>query len=159
MLASLTTCNDKSDTENMIYAASPVPDIKQKVFDKLVGTWKSKDGKSLEQWTKRDDGTYQSRVYIVKGTDTSWTEQADIYRENDNWIFENTVKGQNDGKAVKFTSIMINENTVRFTNPLHDFPTDVNYTLPDANTLNAFIIGPGNKGAKDTIHFSYTRLQ
>ena len=159
MLMSLTACNDTSDTEKKVETGSPVAEIKQMVFDELVGTWKSENGKNFEQWTKRDDGTYQSRVYSVKGTDTSWTEQAHIYRENDNWIFENTVKGQNDGKAVKFTSIMINEKSVRFTNPLHDFPTHVNYTLPDANTLNAFIIGPGNKEGKDTIHFNYTRLR
>ena len=69
------------------------------------------------------------------------------------------MKGQNDGKAIKFTSIILNEKTVQFSNPQHDFPTDINYTVADANTVNAFIIGPNNKGGKDTIPFNYTRLK
>ena len=159
LMTHITACNDKdSKTKNTAVTAPPDTETKELVFDKLVGTWKSEDGKSFEQWTKSDSGTYQSRAYSIKGTDTSWNEQANVYRENENWIFENTVKGQNDGKAVKFTSTILNDNTVQFSNPQHDFPTDVNYTLPDANTVNAFIIGPGNKGGKDTIPFNYTRL-
>jgi hypothetical protein len=131
---------------------------KQLVFEKLVGTWQSEDGKSFERWTKNDNGTYLSNVFSVKGTDTSWNERANIYQENDKWIFENTVKGQNEGKAVKFTSILLNESSVQFSNPAHDFPTDVSYTVPDANTVKAFIIGPNKNGGKDTIPFGYTRV-
>lgn len=160
LMIHIMACNDKdSKTENTTVTAPPNSETRELVFDKLVGTWKSEDGKSFEQWTKNANDTYQSRAYSVKGTDTSWNEQANIYRENDNWIFENTVKGQNDGKAVKFTSTILNDKTVQFSNPQHDFPTDVNYTLRDANTVNAFIIGPDNKGGKDTIPFNYTRLK
>ena len=156
----IAACNENKDSaEHAAETTAASPETKELVFDKLVGTWKSEDGKSFEQWTKNANGTYRSRAYSVKGTDTSWNEQANIYRENDNWIFENTVKGQNDGNAVKFTSTILNDKTVQFSNPQHDFPTDVNYTLPDANTVNAFIIGPNNKGGKDTIPFNYTRLQ
>ena len=129
------------------------------VFEKLVGTWKSENGRSFERWTRNSDGTYRSDVYSLKGTDTSWNEQAKIYPENSKWVFENTVKNQNDGKAVKFTSILLNDNSVQFSNPAHDFPTDVNYTLADLNTLHAFIIGPNSKGGKDTIPFNSRRVQ
>ncbi len=158
-MVSISACNEKNNTEKTTETAASVTETKELVFDKLVGVWKSEDGKSFEQWTKNNNGTYHSRVFSVKGADTSWNEQANIYRENDNWIFENTVKGQNDGKAVKFTSTILNDKTVQFSNPQHDFPTDVNYSLPDANTVNAFIIGPNNKGGKDTIRFNYTRLK
>lgn len=131
----------------------------QSVFEKLTGTWQSEDGKSFERWTKNDDGTYQSDGFSVKENDTSWNEQANIYRENENWVFENTVKGQNDSKAIKFISSVLNENSVQFSNPAHDFPTDVNYTLVDDSTLKAFIAGPNNKGGKDTIPFNFTRIK
>jgi hypothetical protein len=127
------------------------------VFDKLVGIWVMKNGRSFEQWNKNSDGTYRSVGFTVKGADTSWNEQASIYPENNKWVFENTVKGQNDGKAVRFTSTILTERTVQFSNPAHDFPTDINYTVSDANTLNAFIVGPDNKGGKDTIPFDFTR--
>ena len=159
-MISISSCNDKKDsTEKTTETTAPVPETKELVFDKLVGTWKSEDGKSFEQWTKNDNGTYQSRAYSVKGADTSWNEQATIYPENDNWIFENTVKGQNDGRAVKFTSTIFNDKTVQFSNLQHDFPTDINYTVADAKTVNAFIIGPNKNGGKDTIPYNFIRIK
>lgn len=160
IILTIISCNNKdSDTETTTENVAPNSVTKELVFDKLVGTWKSEDGKSFEQWTRNENGTYQSRAYSIKGMDTSWNEQANIYPENDNWIFENTVKGQNEGKSIKFTSTILNEKTVQFSNPQHDFPTDVNYTLPDINTVNAFIIGPNNKGGRDTIPFNYIRMK
>ena len=132
---------------------------KHLVFDKITGTWQNEDGKSFERWTKNADGTYATGTYSLNGTDTSWNEQGRVYPENGNWIFENTVNGQNAGKAVKFTSSVLNENAVQFSNPAHDFPTDINYTVADANTLRAFIVGPNEKGGKDTIPFNFTRKQ
>ena len=154
----ITACNDKP-AEKTTEPATTSIEPKLLVFDKLVGVWKSEDGKSFEQWTKNDNGTFQSRGYSIKGADTSWNEKANIYPENNNWVFENTVKNQNDGKAIKFTSTILTETTVQFSNPQHDFPTDINYTVPNTNTVNAFIIGPNAKGGKDTIPFNFTRIK
>jgi hypothetical protein len=157
---SFTACNNETAgnaTETITTADSLTKATPPIVFDLLIGTWQSHDGKSFEQWTKNDNGSFRSVAFSIKGTDTSWNEQASIYPENDKWVFENTVKGQNDAKAVKFVSTLLTEKTVQFSNPAHDFPTDINYTIPDANTVNAFIIGPNSKGGKDTIPFNYTR--
>jgi hypothetical protein len=154
---SIIACNNSDGTTTAKDAA--IPPLQQLIFDKLTGTWQSEDGKSFERWTKNDNGTYQSAGFSVKAGDTSWNEQANIYRENDNWIFENTVKGQNDGKAIKFTSSFLNENSVQFSNPAHDFPTDINYTIANVNSLRAFIVGPNNKRGKDTILFNYIRVK
>jgi hypothetical protein len=156
----LPACNNQSGAEldnsaSKTEAAAPTP----LVFDKLVGTWLLEDGKTFEQWTKNADGTYQSIVFSIKGNDTSYNEKAKTYKENENWVFENTVYGQNDGKAIKFTSTKQTEITVQFSNPAHDFPTDINYTLPDANTISAFIIGPNKNGGKDTIPYNYKRVK
>ena len=158
----LMSCSSDSDQPKETAAVNQTTNddpAKQIVFEKLVGTWKSDDGKSFERWTKTNTGSYRSEVFSVKGTDTSWNEQANIYRVNDNWIFENTVKGQNEGKPVKFTSVLVDEKRVQFSNLSHDFPTDINYTVPDANTVKAFIVGPNKNGGKDTIPFGYTRFQ
>jgi len=146
--------DDQSPESN---AVKPV--IGTDVFDKLVGTWQSEDGKSFERWSKKSEGTYQSHVFSVRGTDTIFNEQANIYREGDAWIFENTVTGQNAGKAVKFTSTLLRPNSVQFSNPGHDFPNEVNYTLKDGSTLNAFIVGKNKNGGLDTIPFNYKRMQ
>jgi Domain of unknown function (DUF6265) len=161
MAFSITACNDQNDNKKETTAAtesisSPVLEL---VFDKLIGTWQSEDGKSFERWVKNNDGSFRSAAFSIRGNDTSWNEQALIYPEKDNWVFENTVKGQNEGKAVKFTSILLTANSVQFSNPAHDFPTDINYTVRDANTLNAFIIGPNANGGKDTIPFNFIRVK
>jgi hypothetical protein len=127
------------------------------VFDKLIGTWKNEDGKSFERWTKNDNG-YKSVGFRLKGADTIYTEQVMVRNEDGKWISENTVVGQNEGKAVKFIASILTDNTVQFGNPAHDFPTDINYTVANANTLNAFIVGPNNKGGKDTIPFNFIRV-
>jgi hypothetical protein len=157
-LAGIIACNN-SDKKEESAAVAATPVTGQLVFDKLIGTWQSEDGKSFERWTKNADGSFRSAGFSVTGTDTSWNEQANIFIENDHWIFENTVKGQNDGKAIKFTSSLLTDNSVHFSNPTHDFPTDINYTVPDDNTVNAFIVGPNNKGGKDTIPFNFKKLE
>ena len=57
------------------------------VFDLLTGTWKSEKGKTYEQWIKKPDGTFQSRVYSLKNSDTIVSEEAIIYQENGQWFF------------------------------------------------------------------------
>lgn len=153
---SILACNN-SENSTVKNETSPLP-AKELVFDKLTGTWKMDDGKGFERWTKKANGTYQSVAFSIKGNDTSWNEQASIYPENDQWVFENTVKGQNDGKAVKFISSLLDENRVQFSNPAHDFPTDINYTIIGTDAVRAFIVGPNNKGGKDTILFNYIRV-
>jgi Domain of unknown function (DUF6265) len=150
-------CNNEVKKEDK--ADVPAPAEKGFNFDQLLGTWQNEDGKSFERWTKKENNNYESVSFTVKGTDTVNDESVKIYAENGNWIYEATVKGQNDGKAVKFTSSILTEHTVQFSNPTHDFPTDVNYTLTDANTVQAFIVGPNKQGGKDTIPFRFTRVK
>lgn len=156
----IAACNNEKDTkeENKTENANSSTPAKALVFDKLVGVWQSEDGKSFEQWTKNENGTYRTGVYSLKGSDTAWAERGNVYPENDKWIYENTAIGQNQDKAIKFTSTMLEESKVQFSNPAHDFPTDINYTVPDANTVNAFIVGPNKAGGKDTIPFNYKRV-
>lgn len=129
------------------------------VFDKLVGTWQNTGDKSFERWTKNDNGTYRTVVFEVKGSDTIFKENNTVYRENGNWISENKVSGQNDGKAVKFVESLLTPSSFQFSNPAHDFPTDIHYDIVDANTVNAYIVGPNDKGGKDTIPFNYIRVK
>jgi len=129
------------------------------ILEKLIGTWKNEDGKSFERWTKDEEGNYHSLVYELNEKDTVIMEVAEIFEVNNQWVFENLVTGQNNGKTVQFTSSQLNENMIQFSNPVHDFPSDINYTLSDLNTLNAFIVGKNEQGGTDTIPFNYTRLK
>lgn len=146
--------NDQSLEGNL----DKTPSSQQNIFDRLIGTWQSKNGKNFERWTKNTDGTYRSDVYSLRNGDTLWKEQAQIYLSNKSWVFENQVKGQNEGKSVKFSSTMLTDDQVIFSNPAHDFPTDISYSVKDINTLNAYIAGPNTKGGRDTIPFYYKRF-
>ena len=142
---------------------TPVSEVRSRstmtLFEKFLGTWQTRGGKSIEQWSKNGDGSYASRVFSLAGADTNWKEEARIFPEDNAWIFQNVVKGENDGKAVRFTSSIINDTSVQFSNPAHDFPTDINYTIVNDTTLNAFIIGPGSGGGRDTVWFKYRKRE
>ena len=149
-------CNENQDTtktsENLVAESSePI------LFDRLEGIWVNGNGSGFEHWEKNNDGTYDVDGFTVKASDTTRTEHANVYQENGAWIFENTVEGQNDGKAIKFASPAIVNDQVQFSNPAHDFQTDINYRLVDDTTLKAFIIGPNKTGGQDTIHFQFSR--
>ncbi|HET6996213.1 MAG TPA: hypothetical protein VFI06_14570 [Chitinophagaceae bacterium] len=133
--------------------------VKALVFDKFVGTWQIPSVNGFERWTKKEDGTFRTDGFTIKGNDTSWNENARIYPEAGKWVFENTVKGQNDGKAIKFISSLLTDNRVQFSNPAHDFPTDINYSFIDSNKIHAFIFGPNDKGGKDTMHFEFAKVK
>lgn len=151
----LTSCMTKTETMSIPFPQEPENPV---VLEKLVGTWKSADGRSFERWTKAD-GKYYSSAYILEGKDTVFMEKANVFKESGHWIFANTVKGQNEGREVRFTSGEVSENAIQFLNPEHDFPTEIHYRLADENTVNAFIAGKNKKGEMDTIPFNYTRLK
>jgi hypothetical protein len=156
------SCNNKQaapSTGQSIDTLGRTATTKQIIFDKLLGIWKSEDGSSYERWLKIAENKYETAAYSLKGTDTTWNERGIVYPNNEQWVFENTVTGQNNGLPVRFTSTLLNESHVQFTNPTHDFPTDIHYHLPDENTINAFIVGPNSKGGKDTIPFNFKRIK
>lgn len=157
ILATIAGCNNPGNKVTEIESAGPGIE-EPMLFDRLTGTWQNSNGRSFERWTAVSPGRYRAEVFSVKEHDTSWNEQGDIYMEQGKWVFENTVQGQNEGRSIKFIESALSDTHVQFSNPSHDFPTDVNYRLVDTNTLEAFIVGPGDSGENDTIRFNYKRL-
>lgn len=127
------------------------------VFDRLVGLWKSEDGTSYERWRKNADGSYLAVGFQVNNADTVYSERVYIHRENGQWVSENTVPGQNEGKAIPFAVTKLTSDEVHFSNPAHDFPTDIHYHLSGDNAISAYITGPNQSGGFDTIPFDFVR--
>ncbi len=123
------------------------------IFDKLLGTWKLAEEDQFEQWSKNEDGSYSSRAFAVVGKDTTIMEEVKIVPEAGKWNFITQVKGQNKGKAVTFTSSLLQDTLVQFENPAHDFPRIINYRLASKNDMQAFI-----GGTTDTIYFNFSRV-
>lgn len=124
------------------------------VFDKLIGVWEIENEQAYERWSKNPDGTYTSVMFTYQAADTNFSEKVKIYKQQNNWIFETLVKGQNGGQAVKFTSTQLSNTGVTFENPAHDFPKTIHYALESATLLRAFIAG-----GSDTVRFNFARAQ
>ena len=154
------SCNNNTQAGKQEKANQDTSQLKKQllVFDKLLGTWINEDGKSFERWSQNENGSYKSVVFRVKEADTIYTEEVIVYHQNGKWISKNKEFGQNDEKAVQFTVSLLTDSSVQFSNPEHDFPTDIQYTIIHSNRVNAFIAGPNKKGGKDTIPFTYTRV-
>jgi hypothetical protein len=129
------------------------------IFDRLLGLWKNEEGSGFERWTMNADGSYFSVGFRVKDADTLYTERVHVHQEGNQWVSENTVTGQNEGKAIKFAVSQLIRDEVHFSNPAHDFPTDIHYRLTDVNTITAYIAGPNETGGKDTIPFQFKRIE
>lgn len=158
LLAGLVACGSQESKTQTSVATLPEKE-KAFVLDQLVGTWQSDDGKSFERWTKETNQRYHSMAYVLNGPDTLVNEQADIYEEGGHWVFDNLVSGQNHGKRIRFVSSFVRDRAIQFSNPEHDFPNEIHYSLPDPDHVHAFIVGNNEKGGKDTIPFNFTRLK
>src|SRR5688572_28948195 len=145
LTAAVISCNNNESTSAGLDSIQDNPTVATStstVFDKLSDTWLHEDGQNFERSNRRSNNNYQMVVFSVKASDTVWRERGAVYIDQGKWVFENTVTGQNEGKTVRFTATLIKDNAVQFSNPSHDFPTDIYYAVPNDSTVNAFIVGP-----------------
>lgn len=116
---------------------------KIKAADWLIGNWEniSPDGILTENWQNVNDSTFNAESYFIKGKDTLHFESIVLAQKGETLRYIATVKGQNDGKPVTFTSTSETENKLIFENPQHDYPQKITYTKGANNTLTAEISG------------------
>lgn len=125
------------------------------IFNKLTGSWQRTNGKYLEKWEKKADGSFFSISYRINGADTTLEEEVTTTREGNRWVY--AVKGAGNAQIVRFPSIEVTPTKAHFANPAHDFPTDIVYELISPNKLQAYIVGPNNKGGEDTVWFNFKK--
>jgi hypothetical protein len=145
--AALVICTSCSDKKKNDSEDSPP------VFDRLIGTWRLAEEEQFERWIRNEDGSFSSRMYSVTGNDTTILEEVNVVKDGDKWNFITLVKGQNKGKAVTFTSTILQDTIVQFENPSHDFPRIINYRIESDHNMQAFIAG-----TSDTIYFNFSKV-
>lgn len=125
----------------------------------LIGTWENKTpkGSLYETWSKINDHEFSGKSYMVKDKDTLVFEHIRLVQEEDGLFYIPTVKNQNDGLPVRFTSKTISETQLVFENPQHDFPQIISYTKINADSLVAEISGTKNGQARKQL-FSMKRV-
>jgi hypothetical protein len=112
----------------------------------LIGTWENKTqrGSIYETWVRVSDDEFSGMSYIIKEKDTVVFENIRLVQKQDGLYYIPTVKNQNDGLPVRFTSKTISETQLVFENPEHDFPQIISYTKITSDSLVAEISGAKN---------------
>ncbi len=127
-------------------------------LESLEGMWKmSLDSSSVEEvWRKENDTLYKGYSYEVSGTDTVITELIELYLSNNEVYYVPTTYGQNDGNPVAFKLTSRQGGVFNFTNPDHDFPNLISYSVIDRNHIIATVSGDV-EGTTRALDFDYYR--
>ncbi|MCA0446935.1 MAG: DUF6265 family protein [Bacteroidetes bacterium] len=109
----------------------------------LTGTWRtvSPDSSRFETWYVNSDSSFSGVGGLLAGNDTLVTESLLLIRQSGKWVYFATVHGQNNGKPVAFRQTRQTETSIEFSNPDHDFPKRLVYSLSSADTLQVDISG------------------
>ncbi len=112
---------------------------------RLAGEWKNGldtgSMRSYEQWALRDSSTYDGLGFVLSGTDTVSIEDLRITRTASAITYSARISTQNDGQWVDFVLEPAAADTLRFTNPDHDFPKEIRYALVAPNIWDVLARG------------------
>lgn len=102
----------------------------------------------IEDWKKVDNTTWKAEVYEIINSDSTHTETITIKMAGDSLIL--IADAIQNPAPVTFNLHKSGENSIEFSNPLHDFPQHISYRLDSIGHLRARI-------GKDTnfIDFDY----
>lgn len=139
----------------IIVSCQSNPPEHHQFFNKIIGEWQLEDKPVIEKWIEKD-GNYSAKVIVTSGADKLVTEEIRII-ENENGIFyEAHVADQNQGGAILFKLISLEEHKIIFENKQHDFPQRITYELTEKDKLIAIIEGI-LEGASKSMDFKYFR--
>ena len=127
-------------------------------FSQLSGTWVKQHTSSpqIEHWQSQPDGSFTGFGADVKGIDTVVTEDLRIFHANGTWQYEAKVKNQNNGKPIVFALQNANRKKCTFSNPAHDFPQKIQYSLKKSG-LRVALYGPSPMGKSITYFIDFKR--
>jgi hypothetical protein len=73
--------------------------------------------------------------------DTVFYESIEIRHESTGLVYSPVVKDQNDGAAIDFLLMLLNDSTVQFENTEHDFPQKIVYSRFGDDSISATVSG------------------
>ena len=115
-------------------------------FDWLVGSWERTNGKpgtkTLESWKKMDDHSYKALSVVLKDKDTVYKENCTIMKEGEQYYYIAEVP-QNPNPT-KFKIVGFSDKSFKATNPNHDFPKEIKYSLSN-HIIKASVSGNGKQ--------------
>lgn len=108
----------------------------------VLGDWTNinTQTQSYEHWEKAADGSFVAESMTLRKTDTVFAERMKMYTENDEIHLYIETVGDTPNPVV-FTLKENAEHPFTFENPRNEFPSQIVYTNPDANTIHAWVAG------------------
>lgn len=122
--------------------------------DFLIGTWKQEGKNNYEHWDQLQKNHLRGFSYSYKNDRIHVSEYLSIKKTKDSVFYGATVIGQNEGQEVLFQLHQEN-NSYIFSNPKHDFPKYITYTLISPNNMTVVVSDGGQKN----ITFYFTKSE
>lgn len=117
-----------------------------KDLDVLSGTWKIENKATYESWIKISKTKFEGKSYKLNGTEEQITENLSIQFIEDKWVYNATVKNQNQGNTISFVLNLNIKELFSFENLEHDFPKKIQYKVITNDKLLVNVLGEDDKG-------------
>ena len=115
----------------------------------LTGTWKDSNTGIYETWKKVGDKHLEGYSYEIKNGEKHISEYIELSMKGNDLVYTVSVKNQNNEKPVSFT-LSATDTIYTFVNPVHDFPTYIQYLVISPNEIKATV---GNKNRSFTLNY------
>lgn len=130
--------------------------LAEKFFMQVEGTWKLENTDVYERWYRSHDGSIVAEVFSLDGMDTVPTERILLDPAGAEVFYRARVLDQNLGEPVSFRLVSRKPGIWVFENPLHDFPTRIEYRFTGTAGMTSVISGKEN-GNDRTVTFRYLK--
>lgn len=113
-------------------------------LDVLPGTWKVEKKEHFEHWDRLNDSALKGFSYSSNQHRLDIKEYLSLNKQNERWLYEASVIGQNNGNTIKFEG-ETKDSLLSVTNPTHDFPKLISYKYINNNRLLVSVSGTETK--------------
>jgi len=104
------------------------------LLEQLEGKWEDGAGYN-ENWSGMKNDTMLGEGFVIENGELRLIEKLRIINRGQEFVYQATVQGQNDGKTISFPWIAANDSTLVFENQYHDFPNRISYFFIGGSSL------------------------
>lgn len=118
----------------------------------ILGSWEGRDSNSVyfEEWGKISDELFEGKAIVKVKDDTVFSERMTIEVLNSTVVYR-AIIGKNE--PVLFKLVSADEQMVSFSNPQHDFPQNIAYSIRPDGSLYAYVDGMAGKQYRKEEYF------
>jgi len=123
----------------------------------LAGCWELRQGArhAVEMWMPPEGGMMLGASRTTQNGQVREFEQLRLELAGDTLVYTAVPSGQAEAA---FRSVEINDHSFTLANPAHDFPQRIGYRRQGADSVIAWIEGPGKDGVK-RIEYPMRRME